>query len=131
MKKLIINADDFGLSEGINNGIIDCYKKGVVKGIFDAFYIFTADAVDMNWFEEDVVEWYDIYWLLDMMCAGYEPVTSKKVTVMHFCAQTMKNKSGYKKKVKQEIIDRYGTWGLKHARRNPRAIRKAFLNHDE
>ena len=33
MKKLIINADDFGLTEGINNGIIDCYKKGVIKDI--------------------------------------------------------------------------------------------------
>ena len=33
MKQLIINADDFGLTEGITNGIIDCYKKGVIKDI--------------------------------------------------------------------------------------------------
>ncbi len=33
MKKLIINADDFGLTEGINNGIIDGFKKGVIKDI--------------------------------------------------------------------------------------------------
>jgi len=33
MKKLIINADDFGLSEGINNGIVDCYRKAIVTDI--------------------------------------------------------------------------------------------------
>ena len=33
MKRLIINADDFGLTEGINNGISDCYKKGAIKDI--------------------------------------------------------------------------------------------------
>lgn len=30
MKKLIINADDLGLNECINNGIIDCYKNGIL-----------------------------------------------------------------------------------------------------
>ena len=27
---LIVNADDFGLSEGINSGILECYNKGIV-----------------------------------------------------------------------------------------------------
>lgn len=30
MKKVIINADDFGLTRGINQAIIECYKKGVI-----------------------------------------------------------------------------------------------------
>jgi len=30
MKRLIVNADDFGLSASVNRGIIDCYKKGIV-----------------------------------------------------------------------------------------------------
>lgn len=30
MKKLIINADDFGQSKGINRGIIQCHENGVV-----------------------------------------------------------------------------------------------------
>ncbi|MDP2918032.1 MAG: ChbG/HpnK family deacetylase [bacterium] len=30
MKKLIVNADDFGLSKSVNRGIIDCYQKGIV-----------------------------------------------------------------------------------------------------
>ena len=30
MKKMIINADDFGLTKGINKAIIECYKKGIV-----------------------------------------------------------------------------------------------------
>ncbi len=30
MKRLIINADDFGWSDGINRGIIDAFEKGVV-----------------------------------------------------------------------------------------------------
>ncbi|MGF1695273.1 carbohydrate deacetylase [Vibrio lamellibrachiae] len=29
--KLIMNADDFGLSESVNNGIVECIKAGVVK----------------------------------------------------------------------------------------------------
>lgn len=29
-KKLIVNADDFGQSEGVNKGIIQCYEKGIV-----------------------------------------------------------------------------------------------------
>lgn len=31
MKKLIINADDFGLSRSINRGIIKCFQEGVVR----------------------------------------------------------------------------------------------------
>ncbi|MFA5801738.1 MAG: ChbG/HpnK family deacetylase [Thermoleophilia bacterium] len=30
MKRLIVNADDFGLTEGVNRGIIECHERGVV-----------------------------------------------------------------------------------------------------
>ena len=30
MTKLIVNADDFGYCQGVNYGIIDCHKKGIV-----------------------------------------------------------------------------------------------------
>ncbi|GAA0346175.1 hypothetical protein GCM10008931_41800 [Oceanobacillus oncorhynchi subsp. oncorhynchi] len=30
MSKLIINADDFGYSKGVNFGIIESYKNGIV-----------------------------------------------------------------------------------------------------
>ncbi|MFA5809280.1 MAG: ChbG/HpnK family deacetylase [Thermoleophilia bacterium] len=30
MKKLIVNADDFGLTEGVNRGILECHERGVV-----------------------------------------------------------------------------------------------------
>lgn len=29
--KLILNADDFGLTESVNNAIVDCFKAGTVK----------------------------------------------------------------------------------------------------
>ena len=31
MKQLIVNADDFGLTEGVNKGIIDAYRNGIVS----------------------------------------------------------------------------------------------------
>ena len=31
MKKLILHADDFGLTEGINRGILTAFKQGVVS----------------------------------------------------------------------------------------------------
>lgn len=31
MIKLIVNADDFGYSRGVNYGIIDCHKRGIVN----------------------------------------------------------------------------------------------------
>lgn len=30
-KKLIVNADDFGLTEGVNRGIIHCFQNGIVS----------------------------------------------------------------------------------------------------
>jgi predicted glycoside hydrolase/deacetylase ChbG (UPF0249 family) len=30
MKRLIVNADDLGITEGVNRGIIDCYRRGIV-----------------------------------------------------------------------------------------------------
>jgi len=32
-KRLIITADDFGITEGVNSGIIDCYKKSTITDI--------------------------------------------------------------------------------------------------
>ena len=31
MRKIFFNADDLGLTHGVNLGIVDCYKKGVVN----------------------------------------------------------------------------------------------------
>lgn len=30
MKRLIVNADDFGASRGVNQGIVDCHTRGIV-----------------------------------------------------------------------------------------------------
>jgi len=30
-KRLIVCADDFGLTRGVNNGIVDCYKNGILR----------------------------------------------------------------------------------------------------
>jgi len=30
LRRLIINADDFGLTSGVNRGILQCHQKGVV-----------------------------------------------------------------------------------------------------
>jgi hopanoid biosynthesis associated protein HpnK len=49
MKKLIVNADDFGLHESVNQGILEAYKRGIVTSTSlmaggDAF----DDAVNMK-----------------------------------------------------------------------------------
>ncbi len=30
MKRLIVNADDFGITRGVNRGIVDCHRRGIV-----------------------------------------------------------------------------------------------------
>src|SRR5260370_16984488 len=30
MKRLVVNADDFGWSEGVNRGIVEAYRNGIV-----------------------------------------------------------------------------------------------------
>jgi len=30
MKRLIVNADDFGLTENVNRGILDAHREGIV-----------------------------------------------------------------------------------------------------
>jgi predicted glycoside hydrolase/deacetylase ChbG (UPF0249 family) len=32
-RRLIVNADDFGLSEGINQGIVECAERGIVTSV--------------------------------------------------------------------------------------------------
>ena len=41
MDRLIINADDFGLTEGINDAVIECYRRGVITS---ATLLVTAPA---------------------------------------------------------------------------------------
>jgi len=48
MKRLIVNADDFGLTRGVNRGIVRCHREGIVTSATlmangDAF----ADAVEL------------------------------------------------------------------------------------
>ncbi|MDO8518577.1 MAG: ChbG/HpnK family deacetylase, partial [Deltaproteobacteria bacterium] len=31
IKTIIVNADDFGISPGINQGILQCYREGIVR----------------------------------------------------------------------------------------------------
>jgi len=47
--KLIVNADDFGLSESVNNGIVECFKAGIV----------TSTTIMMN--QEGVHHAIDLY----------------------------------------------------------------------
>ena len=42
-KNLIINADDFGLTSGVNRGIVECHQKGVVTS---TSLMVTGHAVD-------------------------------------------------------------------------------------
>lgn len=45
MKKLIVNADDFGLTRSVTDGIIKCYKDGIVRS---ASFIVNTDAFEYS-----------------------------------------------------------------------------------
>lgn len=47
--KLIINADDFGFSESINNGIIDAYNEGLISS--------TTIMINMPYAEDAILKW--------------------------------------------------------------------------
>ena len=46
MKYLIVNADDFGISPGVNRGIIECHNKGILTS--------TTAMANMPHFEEAI-----------------------------------------------------------------------------
>jgi predicted glycoside hydrolase/deacetylase ChbG (UPF0249 family) len=48
MIKLIVNADDFGYSNGVNYGIIDCHKHGIVNSATMMMNMFgTSHAIEL------------------------------------------------------------------------------------
>lgn len=47
--KLIINADDFGFSESINNGIIDAYNEGLISS--------TTIMINMPYAKDAILKW--------------------------------------------------------------------------
>ena len=55
-KQIIINADDFGLSRGINQGIIKCYQAGVLSRISfitnTDFFDYSVDLLKSNCIKE-------------------------------------------------------------------------------
>lgn len=77
MTKLIINADDFGLSEGVNYGIISAYKSGVVRS--------TSTMANMPWFEhamELLKENENLGCGVHMTMSCYKPVLSNLKTMV-------------------------------------------------
>lgn len=77
MTKLIINADDFGLSEGVNYGIISAYKSGVVRS--------TSAMANMPGFEhamELLKENENLGCGVHMTLSCYKPVLSNLKTIV-------------------------------------------------
>lgn len=77
MTKLIINADDFGLSEGVNYGIISAYKSGVVRS--------TSVMANMPGFEhamELLKENENLGCGVHMTLSCYKPVLSNLKTIV-------------------------------------------------
>lgn len=77
MTKLIINADDFGLSEAVNYGIISSYKSGVVRS--------TSTMANMPGFEhamELLKENENLGCGVHMTMSCYKPVLSNLKTIV-------------------------------------------------
>lgn len=102
-------------------------NQGLVEGMFDSFYCFDSALIEeVGGFDESVVEWYDIDWYLTISNAGIKPVTMKKVLVMHYKRETFSLEEPDKKKIRSEIIQRYGKDGLNKAKAFAIDIRKEF-----
>jgi len=103
-------------------------KDGVVVGLFDAFYIFNKEVLDtLGEFDEGVIGWYDIDFMLSLYKAGFIPVTSRKVTVLHLGRVSYSLEERDKKNTKIAILKKYGRNGLLIAKNNPKSVRKEFL----
>lgn len=56
MKKLIVNADDFGLTEGVNRAVVDGHRNGIITSAtlmangmaFDSAVLASSDAPDLG-----------------------------------------------------------------------------------
>lgn len=103
-------------------------KDGVVTGLFDAFYIFNREVLDtLGKFDEEVVGWYDIDFMLSLYGAGFIPVTSLKVTVLHLGRVSYSLEERDRKSTRDAILKKYGRDGLLIAKTNPLYIREVFI----
>lgn len=93
MTKLIINADDFGLSEAVNYGIISAYKYGIVTS--------TTAMANMPWFEhamELLKENESLGCGVHMTLSCYKPILSNLKTIV--------DENGYFiKRITNEVIE--------------------------
>lgn len=101
--------------------------KGVVEGQFDAFFIFDWMLFSLlGDLDESIIDWYDIYLFLKAVNAGFFPVTSKKVTVMHFGSASFSKAEKDLKGIRSAIVEKYGISGLKSAKDNSNNLRRYF-----
>lgn len=103
-------------------------EVGVYKGYFDAFYLFRADLVEeLDGFSEDVIQWYDIDWYLKVIQNNYISRISKKVTVMHLKASTIEYDKVDKLQVRRELLNKFGSKGLRDVRLAHTEARRRFI----
>jgi hypothetical protein len=121
-----IETKDYNLFENVVRVTKNTDKK-VYKGLFDAFFIVNYplyDSLDLK--DETTASWYDIYITLELYKNHAFPITSQKITVMHFGRTSFPKEEKDLQRIKESIMEKYGYTGLVVAKYNSLNIRKEF-----
>ncbi len=70
--RLIVNADDFGLSKGVNYGILECFRNGVLTS---TTMMMNAPALDHA---IELMKQYDLAVGIHLVASMFEPLTTVK-----------------------------------------------------
>jgi hypothetical protein len=99
----------------------------VIDGYFDACYFFRRELYDMiSPLDENVIEWYDIDWYLSLNKIKIPCYVSRRVKIQHLKRKTFQYEEPDRKKVRNEIIQKYGKLGLDKAKKASVWIRNFF-----
>ena len=103
------------------------HLTGVEQGMHDAFFCFPISLAEkLGGFNEDAIWWYDMSFYLGAYNAGYQFVTSQKVTIQHLGRGTLVPSEIPVSQVYGEIWAKWGKNSHKIYKANSINLRRVF-----